>query len=146
VAVITYLGNGFSLLVPADWDRLATVNHVAVFLGPAADGIRSSISLSRFAGRADGAAESARVDHGDRYHNYEILFESPGIDSFYRRYTWKLNETRILQHQLFAPGLLLTCSRAGSLVADEKAFRKAIASLRVGTNPVSPLEERATRQ
>ena len=145
MAVISYLGNGFSLLVPADWDRLATANHVAVFLGPATDGVRSSISLSRFPGTAHGAAESAKVDHDDRYHNYEISFESSGIDSFYRRYTWMLKETRILQHQLFAPGLLLTCSRADSSVADERIFRDAVASLRVGEKPASPLAERATR-
>jgi hypothetical protein len=134
VAVITYVGNGFSLQVPAGWERLATEHHLVVFLGPAEGGIRTSITLSRYPGSTQEAAERARLDHAERFAGYEILHESSGTDALYRRFRWVSNEgTRIIQHQLFAPGLVLTATRADrqSTTGDEEALASAIRTLRV---------------
>lgn len=132
--MITYAGNGFRMAVPCRWSRLATDQHLAVFLGSAVDGVRPSMTISRYRGSAIDAARRAREDHADRFEGHEVLHESAGRDSFYRRYAWAGRDgLRIIQHQLFAAGLVLTCSRvdSASTASDERVFVAAIRSLRV---------------
>jgi hypothetical protein len=140
VAVITYVGNGFSIEVPRDWQRLATPQHLAVFLGEESRGVRSSMALSHFAGASDHAAAAARSDHSRRMSDYEVIDESQdGGDSFYRRYRWVHDRgVPMIQHQLFSRGVVLTCSRVECSSTDqvEAVFLVATNSLRV--NPELP--------
>lgn len=135
LAVITFVGSDFSLLVPAAWKRLATVDYLAVFLGSRIAGIRSSMALSRFAGPVGRAASAAREDHAARFLRYEVLAErQPDVESFLRIYRWHHSPAGpIVQQQLFRERLVLTCSRAESSLAeaDEGVFQTAIESLRV---------------
>lgn len=132
--LIEYVGNGFSVRVPAEWARLATPEHVAVFLGGEMDEVRSSMALTRFSGSVIDAASQAKADHTERFQDYELLHESAGRRAFYRRYAWThVQGVRLLQHQLFVEGLLLTCSRvdAPATATDDRFFESAIRSLRV---------------
>lgn len=142
MAVISYVGNGFSIEVPRDWQRLATPHHLAVFLGRESTGIRSSMTLSRCAGASDHAAAAARSDHSHRMSDYEVIDESPGGgDSFYRRYRWVHDSgVPMIQHQLFAGGVVLTCSRAECSSTDpvEAVFLVATNSLRVNPEQLRP--------
>ncbi len=134
VAVIAFMGAGYSLTVPAQWPRLATPQHVAVFLGAEVDGVRSSITLSRFEGETAVAAEAARSDQLRRFADYEVLNEWAAGDYFYRRYRWlRGGSVPMLQHQLFASRLVLTCSRVDcqQTGSDEEVFLVAVRSLRV---------------
>ncbi|MDF1596752.1 MAG: hypothetical protein P1T08_11795 [Acidimicrobiia bacterium] len=148
MAMITYAGNGFRLAVPRDWSRLANEQHIAAFLGRSVDGVRSSMTISRYRGSAIDAAGRAREDHVDRFDGHEVLHESSGCDSFYRRYAWAGPDgLRIIQHQLFAAGLVLTCSRvdSASTEGDEKMFVAAIRSLRVGSGQQTSSEREQLR-
>jgi hypothetical protein len=94
------------------------------------------MTISRYRGSAIDAAGRARQDHVDRFEGHEIVHESAGRDAFYRRYAWAGRDgLRIIQHQLFATGLVLTCSRvdSASTAGEEKVFAAAFRSLRVGT-------------
>jgi len=142
VALITYLGHGFSIEVPRDWQRLATAQHLAVFLGEGWKGIRSSMALSSCPGASDDVAAAARSDHSRRMSDYEVIEESPGEDgSFYRRYRW-VHESGVpmIQHQLFTGGVVLTCSRVECSSPDpvEAVFLAAISSLRVNPEGLRP--------
>lgn len=134
MAMIVFAGAGYSLTVPARWSRLATPHHLAVFLGAEVDGVRSSITLSRFAGETAAAAAAARSDQSRRFADYEVLAESAVGGRIYRRYRW-IHGGRVpmLQHQLFASRLVLTCSRleCQQTGSDEEAFLVAVESLRV---------------
>ena len=135
MAVITFVGRGFSMDVPAEWRRLATADHVAVFLGEECCGIRPSMTLSRFDGPADRAASAARADHAARFPGYEVLREwQSDLQSTRRSYRWvRQGAGSIIQHQLFADGMVLTCSRADSSSCEsaEEVFQVALGSLRV---------------
>lgn len=134
VAMITFRGAGYSLTVPEQWPRLATPQHLVVFLGAEVDGVRSSITLSRFEGEAAVAAEAARSDQLRRFADYEVLTEWAAGDNFYRRYRWLHGASvRVLQHQLFASRLVLTCSRVEcqQTGSDEEVFLAAVESLQV---------------
>ena len=142
VALITYVGNGFSIEVPRDWQRLATPQHLAVFLGEESKGIRSSMTLSCCAGASDHAAAAARSDHSRRMSDYEVIDESlGGGDSFYRRYRWVHDrDVPMIQHQLFTGGVVLTCSRVECLSTNpvEAVFLAANSSLRVNPERLTP--------
>ena len=133
--MITFVGSDFSVDVPAEWRRLATADHVAVFLGEECCGIRTSMALSRFDGPAGWAATAARADHAARFPGYEVLREwQPDRQSIRRTYRWVQHGGRsVIQHQLFVDGMVLTCSRAdsSSCEADEKVFQVAMGSLRL---------------
>ena len=133
--MITFIGSDFSIDVPAEWRRLATADHVAVFLGEECCGIRTSMALSRFDGPAGWAATVARADHAARFPGYEVLREwQPDRQSIRRSYRWAQHGGRsVIQHQLFVDGMVLTCSRAdsSSCEAVEEVFQVAIGSLRV---------------
>ena len=135
LAVITFVGSDFSIDVPAEWRRLATADHVAVFLGGECCGVRTSMALSRFEGPASRAATAARADHAARFPGYEVLRElQPDLQSIRRSYRWVRHGRRsVIQHQLFVDGMVLTCSRAdsSSCEAVEEVFQVAMGSLRI---------------
>jgi hypothetical protein len=135
VAVITFVGRDFSMDVPAEWRRLATADHVAVFLGVECCGVRPSMTLSRFEGSAGRAAAAARADHAARFPGYEVLREwQPDLQSTRRSYRWVRHGARpIIQHQLFVDGVVLTCSRSDSSSCEsaEEVFQVALGSLSV---------------
>ena len=134
MALIEFVGNGFSIHVPAGWSRLATADHVAVFLGEMTGGVRSSMALTRFSGTVGDAASTALADHQERFKQYQLLHESASRLAHYRRYGWvHPNGSPVLQHQLFVEGMLLTCSRIDEFGSegDDRVFLTALKSLRV---------------
>ncbi len=134
VEVIRFRGFDFTVVVPAAWARLATPRHLVVFLGEEHLGIRSSIAVSRFAAPLHDAALSARDDHLRRFRVLEVLHESVRPAAVYRRYLRDhTTGARLREHQLFGPGLLVTCSRldASSTDDDERAFGIALRTFAV---------------
>lgn len=126
--LIRFVGFGFSLLVPAGWARLATPRHLAVFAG---DG-RSFMAVSSLEVSPREAARMAASDHAQRFDSLEILREVEKPPDVYRRYR-RLNGAGgfVLEHQLFRPCLLLTCSRVElpQTEGDEEVFRIGLLSL-----------------
>ncbi len=134
VEVIHFRGFDFSVVVPAAWARIATPRHLVVFVGDEHLGIRSSIAVSRLTAPLHDAARYARADHLRRFRGLELLHESVQQRAVYRRYRREHSTgAGLLEHQLFGPGLLVTCSRidASATDDDERAFGVALRTFAV---------------
>ena len=139
--LITYEGGRFALAVPSDWVRLATADHLAVFL----DNMEvsgASITVSRHGLVAAEAAGAAAADHHSRFPSYRLDHESVGRNAVYRRFRWRQEDgTGIVQSQLFVDGLVVTCSRNEDQVGLDRLFGQVIQSFRIRTEGILQIEE-----
>jgi hypothetical protein len=117
--MVIFTGPDFRLDFPSVWRTVATVDHRAVFVGPDLGGVCPSLAVSRNPHPVMKSARMARADHEERFSGYEVLWEDTGDGVVYRRFA-RLHHSgvRIIQHQLFVPGFVLTATRAGVPAAD----------------------------
>lgn len=128
--MITFVGSSFSMSVPSDWLRMATPEHLVVFLDTVAGGSGATITVSRHGVRAGVAASAATADQQLKFRSYRLLHESVGPGAVYRRFRWSRNSAGVVQHQLFVDGLVVTCSRGEDQLALDEVFGLAIRSFR----------------
>ncbi len=138
MALIRYVGHDFTVVVPAEWARVATPRHLVVFIGREVGWVRSSMAVSRLTLPPRDAARFAAADHIRRFDGFELLDESVKSTAVYRRYRREHpGGERLMEHQLFGSGLLLTCSRVDrpETTGDEDCFGIALRTFGAAPRP-----------